>query len=66
MIADSKNRVGGEAFLSPDFAKFDQYLEEFKATAQDALGDRVAVTPNGAVEVEGVDERSPVPGQFPG
>jgi hypothetical protein len=66
VIADSKNRVGGEALLAPDFASFDRWLAEFKVTAQAALGDRVAVTPNGAVEVEGVDERSPVPGQFPG
>jgi hypothetical protein len=54
VIADRENRVRGEALLSPDFAKLDQCLEEFKATAQDALGDRPAV-----------DESSPVPGQLP-
>ena len=52
VIADSKNRVGGEALLAPDFARFDQCLEEFKTTAQDALGDGPAVTATGAVGVE--------------
>jgi hypothetical protein len=52
VIADRKNRVRGEALVSPDFTRFDRCLAEFKAAAQAALGDRPAVTARGAIEVE--------------
>jgi hypothetical protein len=41
-MADSKNRELGVS-LSPDFARFDRCLAEFKAAAQAALGDRSAI-----------------------
>jgi hypothetical protein len=37
-IADGKNRALGASLLSPNFARFDQCLGEFKRAAQDALG----------------------------
>ncbi|MGH3247397.1 MAG: hypothetical protein ACRDOI_14490 [Trebonia sp.] len=52
VIADKRNRELGEAVFSPDFARFDLCLAEFKAAAQVALGDRPTVTAGGAVGVE--------------
>jgi hypothetical protein len=53
VIADRKNRVRGEALVSPEFTSFEKCIEEFKSAARDAFGVQSAITTDGAVGVKG-------------
>jgi hypothetical protein len=58
-MADIKNRALGASLLSPDFTRFDKFLEEFKKTAQAALDEQSALTAGNAGQMAGkVTERA--------